>query len=181
MPSAIVPITDGSEEMEAVIIIDVLRRANWTVVAAGVGGTAITASRGVRLLADAAWEDVDPAQYEVILLPGGARGAARLGDDAAVLETLRRFHAQGKLVGAICAAPLALQKAGLLEGRRATCHPAVRGELTSARYCADRVVVDGNIITSQGPGTAFEFALKVIAIKEGPAAAAAVAEGLVPP
>lgn len=181
MASALIPLADGVEEMEAVIMIDTLRRAKWDVVAAAVDALEVKASRGVRLLADALWQDVSPADFDVLLIPGGAGGTAVLAKHAGVLEAVRVFAAAGRLVGAVCAGPLVLQAAGVLDGVRATCHPGVRGELAKARACDDRVVLDHRIVTSQAPGTTFEFALAVIEAIDGRPARDRVAAGLVLP
>lgn len=167
MPSALVPLTDGVEEMEAVIVIDALRRAKWRVVSAGMVPGVITASRGVKLAPDALWDDVARAEFDVLVLPGGAAGVAALSRDERVLQTVREFMRDGKIVAAICAGPLVLQAAGVLEGRRLTSHPAVKAQLTQGAWQTDRVVVDGRLITSQGPGTAFEFVLALVALVEG--------------
>ena len=125
MTSALVPITHGTEEMEAVIIVDVLRRAEWRVVCAGVGAMQVKAARGVVLVADVAWEDVDPSSFDVLAIPGGGDGTDTLAAQPDILATVRSFVDAGKIVGAICAGPLVLQAAGVLEGRRATCHPCL--------------------------------------------------------
>jgi len=179
MIRALVPLADGVEEMEAVIIVDVLRRARWQVTVAGLDAAPVVASRGVKLVPDAAWPAIDIAGHDVLALPGGSAGAKALMADRRVLDAVRQFTEAGKLVGAICAAPLVLQAAGVLRGRRATCHPAVRDRLTEPTPSDDRVVVDGRIVTSQGPGTAFEFALTLIRLAGSPAEAEAVAKGLV--
>lgn len=182
MARALVPLADGVEEMEAVIIIDTLRRAKWEVVSASVpkaGGAEIVGSRGVKLLPDTEWHSIDPGSFDVLVLPGGSEGTRALSSDKSVLETVRSFVRAQKPVAAICAAPLVLQSAGVLNGRKATCHPAVREELTSARVQDERVVIDGQIVTSRGPGTAFEFALAIIRLVDGSDAADTVAEGLV--
>jgi protein deglycase len=177
MARVLVPLIDGVEEMEAVIVIDVLRRAGWDVVSAGVGGPVVTASRGVKLVPDAAWNDVDPAGFDALMIPGG-RGARALAAEARVLDAVRAFRRAGKWVGAICAGPLVLQAAGVLEGVPATCHPSVAGELAGERS-RERVVAHDRILTSQGPGTAFEFALALIRAIDGEAAADAVAGPMV--
>ncbi len=179
MKSALVPLADGTEEMEATIIIDVLRRAGWDVVAAGVTGTTIDASRGVRLLADDDWHAVDPSGFDALVIPGGAAGTENLSGNQSVLETVRCFVESDRLVGAICAGPLVLQAAGILEGRRVTCHPGVAGQLTATDRVEERVVIDGKLITSQGPGTAMEFALVIIEALEGQEAADNVRGGLI--
>jgi protein deglycase len=185
MPAALIPLASGVEEMEAVIVIDVLRRARWDVTVAAVRtagshpGAPLVASRGVRLCADVEWEEASRHLFDALVLPGGAGGTQVLRSDARVIEAVRRQQASGKWVCAICAAPLVLQEAGILKGRRATCHPGVREELVEANCIDERVVIDGRIITSQGPGTAIEFALAILEQVQGAAAAQAVRSGLV--
>ena len=181
MTSVLVPLADGVEEMEAVILIDVLRRAGWNVVAAGLDDGPITASRRVRLLADQPWSAVNPLDFDVLAIPGGAGGVARLSIDGRVLAATREFARAGKWIAAVCAGPLVLQAAGLLAGRRVTCSPAVAEKLTATPRLPERVVVDGKLVTSQGPGTSFEFALALVKLIEGPEKAAAVAAGMVVP
>jgi 4-methyl-5(b-hydroxyethyl)-thiazole monophosphate biosynthesis len=179
MIHVLVPVADGTEESEAVILIDTFRRAGWSVDCLSLDDREITASRGVRLRADGLWPPADDAAYDALVLPGGAGGTARFLAEPSLLALVRDLHAANRLVGAICAAPQALQAAGILRGRRATCHPAVRGALTEAVLLDDRVVVDGRVVTSRGPGTAFEMALTVIRILENDDTARRVAEGLV--
>jgi len=181
MANALVPLADGCEEMEAVIIVDVLRRGGWRVVAAGVTDEIVRASRGVRLLADMPWSRVDPDEFDLLVLPGGAGGTAVLSEHPAVLETVRCFVNGDRIVGAICAGPLVLQAAAVTEGRTLTCHPAVRADLTTGNVSDERVVVDRPLVTSQGPGTAMEFALELLRLVDGDQAAADVAAGLVLP
>jgi 4-methyl-5(b-hydroxyethyl)-thiazole monophosphate biosynthesis len=175
MPRVIVPLAEGVEEMEAVILLDVLRRAKWEVHAVGLQPGPVRASRGVGLLPDSTWSDIDPTAYDVLAIPGGAEGARRLQADGRVLETVRCFVSAERWVGAVCAGPLVLQAAGVLDGRKATCHPAVADKLIRAHRLPDRVVVDGRIVTSQGPGTCFEFALTLIRLIDGSEKAQAVA------
>jgi 4-methyl-5(b-hydroxyethyl)-thiazole monophosphate biosynthesis len=176
---ALVPIANGCEEMEAVIIIDTLRRAEWDVTAAGLSAGTIEASRGVKLVPDITWDEINPDDYDVLLLPGGFGGTEALMAHAGVQQALRDFNAKGKWVGSICAAALALNEAGILAGRKFTCYPGVEAHLPSnIRPVNETVVVDGHVITSQGPGTAFEFALKVIAECSGPNTSAEVRAGL---
>lgn len=179
MAKALVPLADGVEEMEAVIVIDTLRRAQWDVVSVGLTGKTITASRGVKLVADAEWADIVPASFDIVILPGGREGTRVLCADPRIQNLIQEFVGANKWVAAICAAPLALQAAGVLTGRRATCHPGVRDELIATRRLNDRVVVDDRMVTSQGPGTAFEFALSLIRLLDGPAASDAIARGLI--
>ncbi len=172
----LVPIADGVEEIEAVCIIDVLRRAGAEVTVAAVDNLAVTASRGVRLVADRTLESCGGERFDLIALPGGLPGAEHLRDCRPLIDLLREQARRNRLYAAICAAPaVVLQHHGLLEGRRATCHPALAERLEPAARTGARVVVDGNCITSQGPGTALEFALELAARLFGPERAEAVA------
>lgn len=176
---ALIPIASGCEEMEAVIIIDTLRRAEWDVTVAGLTAGAIEASRGVKLVPDTTWDQINPDDFDVLLLPGGFGGTLALCRHEGVQQALRDFDAKGKWVGSICAAALALHEAGILEGKRFTCYPGVEEKLPANIQPVDEiVVVDGHLITSRGPGTAFEFALKVIAECSSPNTAASVRAGL---
>ena len=164
-PSVLVPIADGSEEIEAVCIIDVLRRAGAAVTVASVGHRQITASRGVRIVADCTIDACRDMRFDLVVLPGGIPGAEHLRDSQTLVDLLRRQHDDGGLYGAICAAPaVVLSHHGLLQGRRVTGHPAFTSQLTDGRPAAERVVVDGTCVTSQGPGTAIEFALALVAL-----------------
>ncbi len=172
----LVPISDGVEEIEAVCIIDVLRRAGAEVTVAAVNTLEVTAARGVRLVADCRLEDCAGERFDLIALPGGLPGAEHLRDCAVLTALLRDQAQQNRLYAAICAAPaVVLQHHGLLAGRRATCHPALADRLDPAADPGARVVVDGNCVTSQGPGTALEFALELVARLFGPERAEAVA------
>ncbi len=165
----LVPIADGTEEIEAVCIIDTLRRAEVEVTVASVDGPQVTASRGVKLVADARIADCAGRTYDCIALPGGMPGAEHLRDSAELIEMLKQQKQAGRLYGAICASPaVALYPHGLLEGIRATCYPSMRSTLDPAYASDERVVVDKNCVTSQGPGTAIEFALKLVELLFGP-------------
>ena len=177
MLQVLMPLADGSEEMEAVIVIDTLRRVPWKVTAAGIGQGVVTGSRGVRLVPDAAWSEIDPMAFDVLVIPGGQAGVEALARDQRVLDAVRAFDKAGKWLAAVCAGPLVLQAAGVLAGRRVTCHPAV--SLTQAKRLADRVVVDGHLITSQGPGSTLEFALAIVREIEGAAKAEQLAKSMV--
>ncbi len=178
MVRALMPLAEGVEESEAVVTVDVLRRAQWEVVTASLGDTLVACSRGVRIVADTTWDAVRPEDFDVLVLPGGAGGTRRLAGDARVLEAVRAFHAAGRMVAAICAAPLVLQFAGVLAGRSYTCHPAVRDQFTAGTYRDEAVVADGSLVTSQGAGTVFDFALTLVALKGGDAQRRVVAQGL---
>lgn len=179
MPSALIPLADGMEEMEAVIVIDVLRRADWEVVAVGLREGPVTASRGVRLVPDKKWNEVNPDDFDWIILPGGAKGAQKLIADERVTYALQRHARAGKKLAAVCAAPTVLHAAGLLAGRSVTSHPSVAERLGDVKRSDEQVVIDGNLITSQGPGTSFDFALSIIASEEGKEKSRRLAEAMI--
>jgi len=167
MSRALVPIATGFEEVEAVAIVDVLRRGGVDVVLAGVGTTeAVEGAHGIRVGVDVALQDVSGEHFDVVVLPGGEPGVTNLLQSATVQETVSRQLDAGRVLAAICAAPRILAARGALSGRRATSHPSVAGELRAggADYDTRRVVRDGSILTSRGPGTALEFALELLAM-----------------
>jgi 4-methyl-5(b-hydroxyethyl)-thiazole monophosphate biosynthesis len=176
----LVPIADGSEEIEAVCIIDVLRRAGAEVTAASVDNLQVTASRGVKLVADAHITECVDRKYDLIVLPGGMPGAEHLRDSKELIKILKQQKNEGRLYGAICASPaVVFQSHGLLEGRKATSHPGFSNFLENREDINSRVVVDGNCITSRGPGTAIEFALKLVEILYGIETAEEVARPMI--
>jgi 4-methyl-5(b-hydroxyethyl)-thiazole monophosphate biosynthesis len=165
MPNVLVPLAPGCEELEAVTIIDLLRRAEIKVVAAGLEEGPITASRGVRLMPDVSLADVLSDEFDMIVLPGGIGGAQRLQADSRITELLQRMAQANHYIAAVCAAPKVLASAGLLEGRQATAYPGALDDYTkSTTVSAAAVVQDERIITSRGPGTAMDFALSLIEI-----------------
>jgi 4-methyl-5(b-hydroxyethyl)-thiazole monophosphate biosynthesis len=160
MAKVLVLLADGFEEIEAVTIIDVLRRAEVEVTVVGVGDGPARGSHGIPIVPERHMDQMRIDGYDALVLPGGMPGSANLRDDKRVLALLKRFNNDGKLLGAICAAPIALEAAGVLAGRRATSFPGL--ELPSAEYVEERVVTDGQLITSRGAGTAMEFALALV-------------------
>ena len=175
----LVPIADGSEEIEAVCIIDTLRRASADVTVASVGQSQIKASRGVKIVADVLISDCTDKIYHAIVLPGGMPGAEHLRDSEPLIAKLKEQKTAGRLYAAICASPaVVLHHHGLLTGVKATCYPAFRDQLDPAYASNARVVVDGHCITSQGPGTAIDFALKLVEALFGPDKAKEVAKAM---
>jgi 4-methyl-5(b-hydroxyethyl)-thiazole monophosphate biosynthesis len=178
--SVLVPIADGTEEMEAVIVIDVLRRAGAKVVVAAVGAPTITASRGVKIVADRLLAECLNETFDLVVLPGGMPGAENLRDSKDLVRILKRQAEQQRWLAAICAAPaVVLAHHGLLFQRKATCHPAFSDRIEDASAMASRVVVDGHLITSRGPGTALDFALKLVELLFGRKKAEEVARPMI--
>lgn len=168
-PRVLVPLADGCEEIEAVTVIDILRRAGVEVIVAGLRGGIVTASRGVKIEPDVDLDGALAQDFDMVVLPGGAGGADRLEADPRVRELLRKMADSGRFVAAICAAPKVLAAAGLLEGREATSYPGYldKHPARDMRYREAAVVQDGRIVTSRGPGTAMDFALKLVEMLVG--------------
>jgi len=157
-----VPLANGFEEIEALTIVDVLRRAGIQAETIGIVGSVIEGAHGVRVMVDKRINEIVPDEYDAIVLPGGSPGYKNLGRSNRLIEILKNFNNKNKLIGAICGSPSILAKEGLLDNKKATIYP---GNEKLLAYPRDKpVVVDGNIITSQGPGTAIEFALKIVEI-----------------
>jgi 4-methyl-5(b-hydroxyethyl)-thiazole monophosphate biosynthesis len=169
MKRVLVPLAEGFEEIEAVTIVDLLRRAGIEVRTAALGAREVTGSHGITVMADIALDEATAGDYDMIVLPGGMPGADHLAKDARVIALLRRFAEEGRYTAAICAAPGVLARAGLLEGRVATSFPGFLkpNSAPGIRLSEDPVVVDGKIVTSRGPGTAMEFGLALIELLEG--------------
>jgi len=164
IPEVLVPVANGSEEMEVVIIVDVLRRAGAKVVVASVeSGTTIKASRNVQLVADTLLSEVLDTKFDLVVLPGGMPGADRLKSSEELTKILKDQAEEERSYGAICAAPaVVLEANGLLQGKKATSFPAFSSKLADQSAVEGRVVIDGRVITSRGPGTAMEFALNIV-------------------
>nr|MBO2511414.1 DJ-1 family protein [Gammaproteobacteria bacterium] len=177
---ALIAVADGVEDLETVTLIDVLRRAEVEVVVASIEARRmITCARGTRLTADAMLVDLLAQDFELIALPGGMPGAERLAGHGPLGELVVRQAKAGKLFAAICAAPaLALQQYGVLRQRRMTCYPAFSDRLSGCNFVDEPVVVDGNCITSQGPGTALAFALTLVEQLAGKGKRNAVAKAM---
>lgn len=167
MTRVLVPLAQGCEELEAVTIIDILRRAGIEVVAAGLEEGPITASRGVRLLPDMLLDEALKMDYDMVALPGGLPGSDHLGDDARVTGLLRSMNESGRFVGAVCAAPKVLARNGLLDGKKATAFPGVLQAEQHPDITGDPVTRDGTVITSRSVGTVMDFALAMIEALQG--------------
>ena len=165
MARALVPLAEGFEEIEGVTIIDILRRGGVEVQSAYLPGEFATdlvaGANGVTVQADVPLSTVVVDEYDIIVLPGGWGGTNRLAEDPTAQRVIKEFAAEGKWVAAMCAAPYALHVAGVLS-RRYTCYPSVEEQIRPEDRVDEKVVVDGKVITSQGPGTAICFALEIV-------------------
>lgn len=177
----VVVLADGFEEIEALSPIDMLRRAGAHVTVAGLGKKIIVSSHRVTFVADAIFEQVAGQDWDGIILPGGGKGAEHLSQSESVLTTSVRLFAEGKLVAAICAAPaVVLGASGILEGRHVTCFPGADKAAPAIAFDhSRRVIADGNLITSQGAGTALDFAMEIVGYLYGPEAEKALKERVV--
>ena len=164
MARVLVPLANGCEELEAVTIVDLLRRAGIEVTTAGLAAGPVTASRGVVLVPDRELDEVLGDEFDMVVLPGGLPGAEHLDADPRIHALLQRMAEQGRYTAAICAAPKVLLNAGLLDGHKATAYPGViDGRMAAgSQLLAEAVVTDGKVVTSRGPGTAMDFALTLI-------------------
>ena len=180
MSKVLVPLAEGFEEIEAIAIVDLLRRAGIEVRTAALADREVTGSHDITVLADARLDEVDAGDYDMIVLPGGMPATTHLKSDPRIARLLRQFAESGRYTAAICAAPSVLAHAGLLEGRSATSFPGFLdpGSAPGIRISEDAVVVDGKVATSRGPGTAVPFGLALIELLEGPEARRGVQERL---
>lgn len=176
----LVPIAQGSEELEAITIIDLLRRAGMNVIIAG-ENQIVTCSRGTKIIPDKIIYHLDKNElFDAIILPGGSEGTLNLMQNERLFEILQYNIENEKIIGAICAAPSILAFHKFLDnGIRLTSHPSIKSQLEKFDYQDESVVVDGNLVTSRGAGTAIEFSLKLIELLAGFEIANKVAQGIV--
>ena len=169
MSHVLVPLANGFEETEAVTIVDILRRGGVTVTVASLDGAAVTGNHGITLVPDTDLDTALVRDFDLVALPGGQPGADNLESDPRIRELLQRMAASDRFVAAICAAPKVLKSAGLLDDREATSFPGFIDEdpAPGMRYSTETVVQDGKVITSRGPGTAMDFALKLVELLVG--------------
>ena len=160
MKNILVILADGFEEVEALVPIDVLRRCSFNVVVAGLSKQNVTSTHNINILWDDILDNQKNNDFDCVILPGGMPGTLNLGNSKDVCELLLRHYRNEKLVCAICAAPSVLEKLGLLKGRKATSYPSFLNDVETIKL-NERVVKDGNIITSKGAGTAFDFAYEI--------------------
>lgn len=175
-----VHLAEGFEEIEAMTIVDVLRRAEIETKTVSIGEKRVVGAHGVAVTADIVFEEADYSTCDMIVLPGGMPGTANLQAHKGLEENILAFASVNRWIAAICAAPMILGGLGLLEGKRATIYPGMESHLAGATPVSDPVAVDGRIITSQAPGTAMVFALELINAIKGKTAMKSVEEGLHP-
>ena len=167
MPKMLVPLAEGFEEIEAITIIDVCRRGSIDVTVAGVAGMTIKGGQGIEVTADCLIDSIDINSYDMITLPGGLAGTLVLSESENVQSILKQMKEQGKYIGAICAAPLALHTADVLN-KDFTCYPSIENQIRIDGYHHDQsTIIDGKVMTSQGVGTAIDFALKIVRQLQG--------------
>ncbi len=180
MKKILVLFADGFEEIEALSVVDFVRRAGIEVTMASVSGTDIVkGSIGIEVKTDAPLEDaLKKGPYDGVVVPGGLPGATNLRDDERVIDLVKKMNDEGKLVAAICAAPIVPDRAGVLKGKRVTSYPDFKSRLRGVTYEEKLTVRDGNIITSRGPSTAIFFAVEIVRYLLGDKAAEDLSEGI---
>ena len=167
MSRALVPLAQGCEELEAITITDLLIRAGVKVTTAGLDNQPVIASRGTQIIPDTNIDTVKDELFDLVVLPGGLPGADHLRDDPRIQALLKNHSSNQKLLAAICAAPRAFAAAGLLDGKQVTCYPGSLDDYPQLNIQSSAIEIDGQIITSRGPGTAMDFALTLIEQLEG--------------
>jgi 4-methyl-5(b-hydroxyethyl)-thiazole monophosphate biosynthesis len=177
---AVVFLADGFEEVEAITPIDYLRRAGVELTTVSISGNkTVTGSHQVQVIADRRLAELDGV-YDALLVPGGGLGAENLAASAEVGKLLKEQAASGRIVAAICASPaVVLAPLGLIAGKRFTCYPGMEKEVSGSKWSEERVVIDGNIVTSRGAGTAAEWAIALIGILVSPAEGEKLAKAVV--
>jgi 4-methyl-5(b-hydroxyethyl)-thiazole monophosphate biosynthesis len=167
MSRVLVPIADGFEEVEAISIIDVCRRAGINVTIAGLNNKTVIGAHDIPILAECLIEEVNVDELDMIVLPGGWKGTEALASNQTILSILKKMKSDNKHIGAICAAPYALNEAGVL-GDKFTCYPSIQSKINSPGYIGnEKIVRDNKVITSQGVGTALCFALDIVRTLKG--------------
>ncbi|TQE05309.1 hypothetical protein C1H46_009084 [Malus baccata] len=180
IPRVLIPVANGSQDIEVVTIVDILRRAHVDVIVASVEKSVrILGSQGTKIIADKLIGVAAESTYDLIILPGGNAGAERLSKSRILKNLLKEQELAGRVYGAVCSSPAILHKQGLLKGKKATAHPSIVSKLTNEVINGTKVVIDGKLITSRGLSTVTDFALAIVSKLHGHARARSVAEGLV--
>jgi len=176
----LIHLATGFEEIEAITIIDVLRRANLDIQSVSVtGAKKVTGAHNIQVEADLIYEETDYSHADMIVLPGGMPGTTNLLNHSGLAGQLIRFNQEKRWIGAICAAPMILGTLGFLNGRKAVCYPGFEPKLSGATVLSAPFVVDGHIITGKGVGAALEFSLEIVRILAGESLSATLRTALV--
>lgn len=175
----LVPLAPGFEEMEAITVIDILRRAELNIVTTTISENPVKGSHNIKITADTMLNEND--KYNAIVLPGGMPGTNNLKDDKRIISLIKSINKSDGITAAICAAPIVLAEAGVLFGKKYTCYPGFEDDIKNAFFQPEPVVADGNIITSRGAGTAIPFALKLVEILAGKASSSEVEKSIMWP
>jgi len=178
MAKILMPMAEGFEEIEALTVVDILRRADIEVVLAGLKPGSVAGAHNISIIPDTTIDAVLAGDFDMIVLPGGQPGSDNLNADPRIHALLAEFAASEKLIGAICAAPIVLASAGLLSGKKATCYPSYSDQLQGGIYEESPVVTDGSIMTSRGPGTAVNFGMEIAGRLAGGQVAEAIAKSM---
>ena len=174
----LVPLAHGFEEIEAVTIVDVLRRAGIDVTTVSVGTNPVTGSHNITIEADTRLDEVVVGDFNFMVLPGGMPGSQNLKESEKVISAIQDIYGRDGYVAAICAAPIVLGHAGVLKGKKATCYPGFESSLTGAEIMASPFIADGRVVTGKGPACAIPFALKLVAIIAGPEESANIKDAM---
>lgn len=173
-------LADGFEEIEAVSIIDILRRADIETTTISISGNReVNGSHKIKILADKLFNEINIDDYSMIVLPGGMPGSKNLNEHPGLREQILNFHEQNKMLGAICAAPLVFGNLGILKNKKATCYPGYENQLHGAVVTGEKTEVSGNIITGKGAGVAIDFSLKIVETIKGEPLATELARKLI--
>jgi 4-methyl-5(b-hydroxyethyl)-thiazole monophosphate biosynthesis len=167
MDKVLIVLANGFEEVEALTVVDLLRRVDLKVTIAGLERKYVTGSHDITVQCDSYYQEIEEKKYDCLILPGGQPGTNNLKSNPRVIEWVKSFYSSNRMVAAICAAPIVLHKAGILAGKKVTSFPSEKEVFKDSIYLKDAVVQDGNIITSRGVGTAIDFALKIVENKKG--------------
>ncbi len=179
MKKAVVFLADGFEEIEALGTVDILRRGGIDVTVAGVTGEIVTGSHNIKVITDMKVENVKPADYDAFICPGGMPGAVNLKDNDKVLNLIQEGYKNNKLVSAICAAPMVLEKAGVLNNKNFTMYPGMQDNAPSGKYKDNTYVcTDNNVVTGAGPAATFMYALEILSQLQGSQKAEEVKKGM---
>ncbi len=180
MSKVFIFMAEGHEEIEALTVVDLLRRAGIEIEMVSItSNSLVPGSHGITTVCDKLIEQINFDEADMLVLPGGMPGTLNLGLCQSLMEQIHKFDAAGKGLAAICAAPTVFGKAGLLQGKKATCYPGMEGDLQGAIVSADNVCHDGHIITSRGMGTAIPFALEIVRTFQGDEAAEKLGKSVV--